>query len=238
MLAAIPIELTGESFWIKSVLVLIPALLLAGAAVTAARIARRSAFERQREQLDHDSARQEKALAHDREMREEEREHDREIRSRERCRDTLDSVLANLQDAQQAVTGYAARITVANAWRPKLEKQMEEAPTLKEKASVVEKMTREIRETTAEGRLSHASLLPLKADRARLRLRFGEDHSITKIQHEIRKKLREWEALLDTVGSENRDSTDEEKQREDQMIESIGELSGRFQRACRAWDAP
>jgi hypothetical protein len=75
MIGAIEVDLVGESAW--SVLLpflsaFLGAILIAGAAVFAARTARESAFERQEEQLTHDTQRQKEALAHDREMRDRE----------------------------------------------------------------------------------------------------------------------------------------------------------------------
>jgi hypothetical protein len=73
MIAALAVEIVGdEGGWPHIALAVIGPVLIAGAAVFAAMTARRSAIERQEEQLAHDTERQEKALAHDREMRDRE----------------------------------------------------------------------------------------------------------------------------------------------------------------------
>ncbi len=73
MFAVLAVELVGgEEEWLHIVSSVVGPVLIAGAAVFAAKTARRSAFERQEEQLAHDTERQEKSLTHDREMRDRE----------------------------------------------------------------------------------------------------------------------------------------------------------------------
>jgi len=66
MLGAIEVELVGTNVdWRDVLLAVIGPVLISGAAVFAAITARKSAPERQEEQLEHDTQRQKEALAHD-----------------------------------------------------------------------------------------------------------------------------------------------------------------------------
>jgi hypothetical protein len=118
MAAAIGVELVGGGGLLGTLVEIAEVLgpfLIAGAAAFAARTARKSAFERQREQLGHDSERQEKVLARDRERQQEELAHDREMRERESSREIIseameavNKAIGDFHDLQMAVIRYQA----------------------------------------------------------------------------------------------------------------------------------
>ena len=176
MIAALDVNLVGgESEALHILLAVVGPILIAGAAVFAARTARNSANERQQRQLAHDTDRQETALGHDREMREWELAHDREMRSRERALDTLDSTVDNANKARTATNALAARIYVADKWRPRHERELAEAATQMEKARAVERLAATSRKSSELSSACFDARMALNSDYTRLRLR-SPDH--------------------------------------------------------------
>jgi hypothetical protein len=235
----------GESFWVKLILVLIPALILATAAVLAARIARSSAYERQRAQLDqddkrleeqlaHDTSRQEVALAHDRREREQEQKHDREVRARERARDTLDEVIANLEVARRESNAFGSQIVLLDDHRPALRSAVREAEDEDEKLASIQKLS-VLREAAKEAsRAAFDAQTTLWGDRTRLSLRFGYDHGVTVVHGELHDVIVRRAQILEE--GEDRDLSDEERESERALSNEIGSQLGRFLYASRAWD--
>jgi phosphomannomutase len=108
-MGAFQVELVGESLWLALLLTLGPAALIAGAAIIAARVARQSALERQKDQLRHETERQKEQLERETERqreqleRETERqrevlEHDRQMRERESTRTVVDTAIGVAHD--------------------------------------------------------------------------------------------------------------------------------------------
>ncbi len=104
MLGLLKVELVGDSAWLNLLVALIPAAFLATAAVVAARIARQSALERQKDQLKHETERQKEQLQRETErqkeqlQRETERQkealsHDQAMRERESSRLVVDQAI-------------------------------------------------------------------------------------------------------------------------------------------------
>jgi hypothetical protein len=97
-MGALKVELVGEEGALAIFLTVLGPLLIAGAAVIAALVARRTANERQAEQLAHDSERQREQLRHDSSRQERQLQHDREMRQKEHARGAVDSVIEEVQE--------------------------------------------------------------------------------------------------------------------------------------------
>lgn len=224
----------GEGALLHIALSFVGPLLIAGAAVFAAKVARDSASDRQVRQLAHDTERQEEVLAHDRAMRELELGHDREARRRERERDTLDSVLESLHQARVKTNAFSAAVIVAqDGWRKRSE-EMGENPSLVRKTEL---QTEAVKTETKLQTASTAALesqMALNGDWTRLMLRFGAGHSITQV----------FKGAMDTMGEVRQAFrpgisgvlSGEEFTQAKKLSTEIGSRFGEFTATCREWD--
>jgi hypothetical protein len=132
MLGLLKVELVGDSVWLNLFVALIPAAFLATAAVVAARIARQSALERQKDQLKHETERQKEQLQRETErqkeqlqreterqkeqlQRETERQkealrHDQAMRERESSRLVVDQAIETMHSTVPLLTTLEVRI--------------------------------------------------------------------------------------------------------------------------------
>jgi hypothetical protein len=259
LVAALVVELSGEAFPEKLLLVLLPAAILALAAVKAANIARESANERQerqlrdaalrnQQQLQQATERQDKelrqateqqrdALTQDREMREEDRQHDREIRAVERARDALDAAVVSLTDYHQKARLYVARLEVAADNRPEREREESEAATDEARDEVDEIRAREIRENRERNEHQFTARIQVEADYSRLLLRFDPADDIPETQKAAMEALIMVTEYVNGEHQVGRDANDLEKAELKGLGQEAWDAVSAFQIACRAWDA-
>jgi hypothetical protein len=111
MLGVIEVNLVGTDVdWLDILLAIIGPILISGAAVFAAVTARKSAIERQEEQLEHDTQRQKEALAHDLKRQEMALDHDREMRNRESSRTVIDDAMEVANSAIEKFSTLEVRV--------------------------------------------------------------------------------------------------------------------------------
>src|SRR4051794_15183673 len=102
-MGVVKVELVGEGGLLGVFVSVLGPLLIAGAAVLAALVARKTANERQAEQLAHDSERQREQLRHDSARQKRQLQHDREMRQREHARGALDSAIEEVRETLDAL---------------------------------------------------------------------------------------------------------------------------------------
>lgn len=222
----------GEALHV--LLTLIGPLLISGAAVFAARTARNSAAERQQRQLTHDTERQEEALAHDRVVRNQELTHDREVRKKERARDTLDSVLESLNNARVKNISLNARVSVLEELGRETGAKADGAPDAIDSAARKRHNQQRARSEHYASESWNARRA-LNGDWARLILRFGPEHEVTRAFKRMRRALN-GQAELANLGL-NRPFTDEEQERAQALSNQVARRFDDFTTACRKWDA-
>jgi len=185
MIAVTKVEVVGEDSQLKVLLTLVGPILIAGAAVFAAWVARKTTNERQAEQLAHDSERQEMQL-----------EHDREIRDREHLRNVMEGVFTGIAQALDVVADVAVSVGAYE----QLEEKMTTVDSLPE--SEAQEKNDEIRKGLAElnGLVEKAgdATNSLMYDTARLRLYLGKEDPVVLAHTVLREKLTDWfDALLE-----------------------------------------
>lgn len=232
MRAAIEVKLVGADDALAVFLAVLGPLLIAGAAVIAALVARRTANERQQEQLAHDTERQKEQLAHDTERQERQLSHDRAMRDRDYLFQTVGTVYENLEEANQTVIRVSGLVGSLESTRTKLSDARKEAiPSwISHLSERLDDYSREVAEAMD---LAHPATMQLWADTARLRLVLPLDNEVVDAHKELADATRRWyDAIKEGYYGGNRDS--EEMDRSKKTSREAADAQFRFEKACRA----
>lgn len=236
-MAALKVELVGVSDGLTIALSVFGPLLIASAAVIAALVARRTANERQAEQLLHDTERQREQLDHDTQRQERKLAHDRDLRDREYLFRTVIRGLGHLEEAEQAVIHVSGLVGSLESTRSDLIKARQQEET--SRVTGISKILENYREKVGDAMdVAHPCTMQLWADTARLRLLLGAHHDVVACHKELADSMRGWyDAVKEGYYSGNRD--------EAQLAASKAAASKaraverRFEAACRVafgWD--
>lgn len=204
----------GDGTFLHVLLALGGSAFVAIAAIFAAVVAARTANQRQRAQLDHDS----------------------EVRRREHIRDALDTAAERLYEAFEALTVYQLRIEEAEKARAALKKARDNettSPDASDKAkTLVDHMHDEIKEARQQ---STPQLLAVQASEFQLKLRIGNDHPIVKAYGSAKLGFAEIRKALDN--GRVRDRTDDEKSTYEEVDKESATAYADFLDASEAWNA-
>lgn len=208
----------GESTALNVFLALAGPLLIASAAITAAVIARKTANERQQEQLAHDTLRQERALAHDREMRD-----------RDFLRQTVSSALENAIQATESISELHAKVSKISERRRAAgafaedDKSEEHAAAWKALNDAMDEVPHAIEE-------ANRALVASYTDNVRLRALLGEENSVVKTHLRLAHAYQGWYKEQTAILS---DPTQQQAESDSSDGDEIATLLKGFERACR-----
>ena len=223
----------------KIIAPVIAALLVAGAAITAAIIAARTANARQAEQLEHDRLRFEAQIAVERERFDtqiaEERlrldqqlEHDRQNRIDDELRATVDEAAVHVVAVMQASARLdAAADTFAEASNSLHEAEGEELGAATRQAKSAHTRLIDIR-----AELAQADKL-LTVDRQRLEIRLGRDHAVVDAHRTVDEALTLYADLADNDEILPRGRSTEQVERVDRAANVADDALEQFFNACR-----
>jgi hypothetical protein len=202
----------GNSQALEILLTLIAPMLIAGAAVMAARIAAATANKRQREQLAHDLI----------------------VRSMQHIRDAIDEAVEIVYEGSKAVADFSISIPLWEVSRPALEAQLvdeEASPEAKKMAK--ERLMSELGEVTSEHGGTLDQLSELLASSTRLKLRLGSNHEIPKLAESLRRAWAELTALL--IKGQTASRTPEEITETEEKEHEADGIYSEFHLACERW---
>lgn len=238
MLGALEVELVGTKDAVGILLVIFGPLLIASAAVIAALVARKTANERQAEQLAHDTKRQKEQLAHDTERQERQLAHDRDMRDRDYLFRTVSRAYEHLEEAKRAVIRVGGLVGSLESTRTVLGEAREarEPARISYFSGRMENYEEQVRDAMDQ---AHDATLQLWADTARLRLFLGQEDMVVSSHQEMADSMRNWyDAVKVGYYHGNRDEGEVEKS--EMAADEARTSHWQFEDACRlafGWSA-
>jgi hypothetical protein len=231
MIGALNVNLVGgESGLLHIVLAIVGPLLIAGAAIGAALVARKTANERQQAQLAHDTERQERQL-----------QHDRALRDRDFLRQTVTSALEHALEAMDAVTSVAVESeALENLHLAVMEAEKKVAAvegddeavlqTLNEQSKALEAANQAMDRWSAVAEPAHLKTTQMLADNVRLRALVGAKNRVRSSHWKLAEVVRSWN---DRSTSDKYLRSDEQKKAAARVHAEIGPTLEAFEQACR-----
>lgn len=208
-------------------------LFVASAAAIAAWLAARFAHTRQKEQLAHDSDRQKEQLAHDRDRQKEQLAHDRELRAIDHGRDVLDRVFEGAIKAIRTSVVLESTIKVREGGRNEAKDRVDAAGQSEPDQAALALLNETNERFKKVIEASHQSLIEMRLETWRLRIRFGRNGEIAKAH----------KSLVDSLGEVHKSyaSARTERRGEDDIEASKAVVAGRkqafnaFVDTCEEW---
>lgn len=190
MPSALKVELVGGDGALAIFLAVLGPSLIAGAAVVAALVARRTANERQAEQLRHDTERQQEQLEHDSERQERQLAHDRQVRDREYLFRTVSAAFECLERAKRAIIQTSGWIRSLETVREKIAKTEREGGLPNQ--SLLQRLNRYEGEVISAMDEAHPATMAIWSDTALLRLFLGREDDVVVAHIALAEKMRAW----------------------------------------------
>jgi hypothetical protein len=204
----------GDGKFLHVLLALGGSAFVATAAIFAAIVAARTANQRQRAQLDHDS----------------------EVRRREHIRDALDTAAERLYEAFEALAVYELRIEEGEKARAALKKARDHEATSPDDLDQAKTLVDHIHDQIEEAIQQSASqLLAVQASEFQLKLRIGNDHPIVKAYERAKLGFAEIRKALDN--GRIRDRTDGEKSTYEEVDKESATAYSDFLDASEVWNS-
>jgi hypothetical protein len=210
----------GESTALHVFLALAGSVVIAAAAVAAAMIARKTANERQQEQLAHDTLRQERAL-----------EHDREMRDRDFLRQTVSSALENAISTTEAISGFKAKVSQAEERRRVVNTHAEDEES-EEHVEAWKALVETMGEVAPAMDEAHRASIAALTDNVRLRSLLGENSPVVKAHLKLVHAYRDWFDTQTSIADGTAESEDEQA-KASLTVDATAPLLKDFERACR-----
>jgi hypothetical protein len=228
------IEWVGDRPLLVQLGPLIGSLFVALVAAYAARLAAKTANDRQREQLEHSVNRQREQLAHDSERQAEELEHDREMRKQEHARGALDSAIELVSEAQDSVAGVIGNAEWVESQRSEYQATLEDDEVAEEeKSELLESMSQEGAGLRGEVLAAKSKVLEMYGAAVRLKLRLGYGHVIGTTYEKL---MYAWIGLLDALDvASGRNRSEEEKAALSTANEEVSGHYSELMVECESW---